>query len=151
MPNVLIVYCSITGNTKSAAEVIAAAARRAGADVTLTTGAEAQAEQLLQCDAVALGSYDAFSYIGGGLKDFLDRAYYPTQGGVTDKPYGAFITHGGGGKAVQSIEALARSFKLRQVTPTLSIKGKPAGQAIIELGDLGRKLAQAGGEQRSAG
>lgn len=112
----------------------------------MKTGPEAQPEDLVQCDAVALGSYDAFSYIGGGLKDFFDRSFYPTQGQVTDKPYAAFVTHGGGGKAVQSIESLAQSFKLRRIAPTLSIKGKPAGQALTDLRELGAKLAQAGRE-----
>lgn len=146
MAKVLIVYCSMSGNTRSAAEAIAAGARSAGANVTLKTGTEAQPEDLVQCDAVALGSYDAFSYVGGGLKDFLDRAFYPTQGQVTDKPYAAFITHGGGGKAIQSIESLAQSFKLRKIAPTLSIKGKPVGQALVELRELGAKLAQARGK-----
>ena len=73
MSKVLIVYCSMSGNTKAAAEAIAAGAKKAGAQVTIKTGAEAQAKDLLDCDAVALGSHDAFSYMGGGLKDFLIR------------------------------------------------------------------------------
>jgi flavorubredoxin len=143
MARVLVVYCSMSGNTKAAAEAIAAGATAAGASVTLKTGAEAQPEDLLECDAVALGSYDAFGYMGGGLKDFLDRAFYPTQGKVTDKPYAAFVTHGGGGEAGQSIESLAQAFKLKRVVPAVSIKGKPSGQAIAVLEEVGAKLAGA--------
>ena len=143
MSKVLVVYCSMSGNTKAAAEAIAAGAKAAGARVTLKTGTEAQPEDLLECDAVALGSYDAFSYMGGGLKDFLDRAFYPTQGQVTDKPYAAFVTHGGGGKAGQSIESLAKSFKLKKIAPAVLIAGKPEGQAIADLKELGAKLAAA--------
>ena len=146
MVKVLVVYCSMSGNTKAAAEAVAAGAKEAGAHVTLRTGTEAQPQDLLECDAVALGTYDAFSYMGGGLKDFLDRAFYPTQGQVTDKPYAAFVTHGGGGKAGQSIESLAQAFKLKKVAPTVSIQEKPAGRAIAELKDLGSKLAAAGGK-----
>ena len=87
MSKVLIVYCSMSGNTKAAAEAIAEGAKTAGAQVTIKEGTVAQPKDLLLCDAVALGSYDAFSYMGGGLKDFLDRVFYPTQGEVTDKPY----------------------------------------------------------------
>lgn len=146
MARVLVVYCSMSGNTKAAAEAVAAGAKGAGARVTLRTGTDAQPEDLLECDAVALGSYDAFSYMGGGLKDFLDRAFYPTQGQVTDKPYAAFVTHGGGGKAGQSVESLAQAFKLKKIAPTVSISGKPTGQAIVELKALGAKLADAGGK-----
>jgi len=145
MAKVLVVYCSMTGNTKAAAEAIAAGAKGAGAKVTLKTGTEAQPQDLVECDAVALGSYDAFSYMGGGLKDFLDRAYYPTQGQVTDKPYAAFVTHGGGGKAGQSIESLAQVFKLKKIAPPASIKGKPEGQAVADLKELGAKLTAAAG------
>lgn len=146
MRKVLVVYCSMSGNTKEAAEAVAAGAKAAGASVTLKVGTEAQPQDLLECDAVALGSYDAFSYMGGGLKDFLDRAFYPTQGQVTDKPYAAFVTHGGGGQAVQSIESLAQAFKLKRVAPSVSVKGKPSGQAIAVLKELGAKLAAAGGK-----
>ena len=60
-------------------------ARSAGAEVVLKTASQAGPNDLQACDAVALGSYDAFSYMGGALKDFLDRSFYPTQDEVTDK------------------------------------------------------------------
>jgi len=143
MAKVLVVYCSMSGNTKAAAEAVAEGARGAGAQVTLKKGVDAQPKDLIECDAVALGSYDAFSYMGGGLKDFLDRAYYPTQGQVTDKPYAAFLTHGGGGKAIASIESVAQSFKLKKITEAALVKGKPEGQALTKLKALGAKLAEA--------
>jgi len=146
MSKVLVVYCSMSGNTKAAAEAIAEGARTAGARVTLKKGADAQPKDLLECDAVALGSYDAFSYMGGGLKDFLDRAFYPTQGQVTDKPYAAFLTHGGGGKAIESIESIAQSFKFKKAVKPVLVKGKPEGQAIVDLKALGAKLAAAAGK-----
>ena len=146
MSKVLIVYCSMSGNTKAAAEAIAEGARKTGAQVTVKAGTDAQPDDLLNCDAVALGSYDAFSYMGGGLKDFLDRAFYPTQGQVTDKPYASFITHGGGGKAVQSIESVAQSFKLKKVLDAVLVKGKPEGQSLADLKTLGAKIAAAAGK-----
>lgn len=144
MPKVLVVYCSMSGNTQAAAEAVAEGAMAAGVEVVLKTGVEAQPDDLLDCTAVALGSYDAFSYMGGGLKDFLDRAFYPTQGAVTGKPYGAFVTHGGGGKAVQSIEALAQSFKLRKAADAVLVKGRPDALAVAALKTLGATLAAAG-------
>jgi flavorubredoxin len=146
MPKVLIVYCSITGNTKAAAEAIAEGARTAGAQVTIKEGTAAQPSDLLECDAVALGSYDAFSLMGGGLKDFLDRSYYPTQGQVTDKPYAAFLSHGGGGKAIKSIESIAQSFKFKKVAESVLVKGKPEGQDLSVLKALGAKIAEAAGK-----
>jgi flavorubredoxin len=143
MQKVLVVYCSMSGNTKAAAEAVAEGARVGGATVVVKTGLEAQPEDLLGCTAVALGSYDAFSYMGGGLKDFLDRAFYPTQGAVTGKPYGAFVTHGGGGRAIQSVEAVAQSFKLKKIADAVLVKGHPDAQALAALKALGTKLAAA--------
>lgn len=141
MAKILVVYCSLSGNTKAAADAVAEGARSAGATVTIKNGFEAQPADLLHCQAVALGSYDAFNYMGGGLKDFLDRAFYPTQNQVTGKPYVAFLTHGGGGKAIQSIESVAQSFKLNKVSNAVLIKGYPDGKEVADLKTLGSKLA----------
>ena len=143
MSKVLIVYCSMSGNTKAAAEAVADGARSAGAQVVLKMGFDAQPQDLLDCQAVALGSYDAFSYMGGGLKDFLDRAFYPTQDHVTNKPYAAFLTHGGGGKAISSIVSVAQSFKFCSVADPVLVKGRPDGPAVVELQALGTRLAAA--------
>jgi flavorubredoxin len=145
MSKVLVVYCSMSGNTKAAAEAVAQGAHSAGAEVSLKSGLDAQPEDLLNCDAVALGSYDAFSYMGGGLKDFLDRAFYPTQDQVTGKPYAAFLTHGGGGKAIQSIESVAQSFKLKKAADPVLVKGRPDAEAAGLLKALGAKLAASAG------
>lgn len=143
MSKILVVYCSMSGNTKAAAEAVAEGARSAGATVVVKNGFDAHPADLLECQALALGSYDAFSYMGGGLKDFLDRTFYPTQNQVTGKPYAAFLTHGGGGKAIQSIEAVAQSFKLKKVTGAVLVKGHPEGPAVADLKALGVKLAAA--------
>jgi len=66
--------------------------------------------------------------MGDGLKDFFDHAYFPTQRQVTNKPYAAFLTHGGGGKAIQSIESIAQTFKLEKVADSVLVQGYPEGQ-----------------------
>lgn len=144
MSKVLIVYCTMTGNTQTAAEAIADGVKSAGGEAVVKNGCQATPEDLLKCDAVALGSYDAFSYMGGGLKDFFDRAFYPTQNTITGKPYAAFVTHGGGGKAVQSIESVAQTFKLNKAADSVLIKGRPDEQAVAGLRELGKKLVAAG-------
>ena len=44
--------------------------------------------------------------MAGALKDFFDRTYYPSKGKVSGKPYVCFVSHGGGGKAVASMEKM---------------------------------------------
>jgi flavorubredoxin len=144
MSKVLVVYCSLSGNTKAAAEAVVEGARQVGAKVTVKTGLEATPDDLLACDAVALGSYDAFSYVGGGLKDFFDRTLYPTRDKVDGKPYAAFLSHGGGGKAIASLESLAGSLKLKKVAEPVLVVQRPDATATAALKALGKTLAAGG-------
>ena len=144
MGKLLIVYHSLGGNTKAAAESLASGAKEVkGTQVVIKEGLKANPDDLLKCDGVAFGTPDYFSYMAGGLKDFFDRTFYPTQGQVTDKPYAAFVTHGGGGKAQESVESICRSFKFKKIADTLLVKGKPDADAEKCLKELGRRLAQA--------
>ena len=140
---VLIVYNSLSGNTKAVAEAIAEGVKEVnGATVVLKNCYDATADDIMNCDAVALGSYDAFSYMGGGLKDFFDRVYYPTKEKITNKPYVAFLTHGGGGKAIDSIIALGNKLGLKEATQSIVSKGKPGREKIEELRKTGSTLAK---------
>ncbi len=143
MAKVLIVYHSQSGNTKAAAEVVGQGAKDVGGvEVAVKEALETTAEDLLACDAIAVGTPDYFSYMAGGLKDFFDRTYYPTQGSVTDKPCGIFVTHGGGGKAVESIKSICASFKFKPVAEPVLVKNAPDAKATAALIQLGKALAQ---------
>ena len=143
MAKVLVVYHSLGGNTKKAAEALAEGAKAVpGTQVTIKEALKADADDLLACDALAVGTPDFFGYMAGGLKDFFDRAYYPTQEKVTDKPCAIFVTHGGGGKAVESVQSLCRSFKFKIVAEPVLVHNAPGAPAKKLLKDLGKALAQ---------
>lgn len=55
MAKVSIVYWSGTGNTESMASLIEASAKEAGADVSLVTVSDANADEVLNSDVVVLG------------------------------------------------------------------------------------------------
>ncbi len=141
MKKVLIVYYSLGGNTKAAAEAIAEGVREGGAEPVLKIGLEAGIDDLLNCDGLVVGSPDYFSYMAGGLKDFFDRTYHPAQGKVNDKPYVAFVTCGGGGKAIKSVEEMCKKFKLKKIVESLIIQRKPDEVAIEKLKSLGKNFA----------
>lgn len=143
MGKVLIVYHSLGGNTKAAAEAVALGVKAAGADPDLKEGLKAGSEDLLACDAIAAGTPDYFSYMAGGLKDFFDRSFYPTQEKVTGKPCGIFVTHGGGGKAVDSVKSVCAAFKFKVVAEPVLVKNRPDAAAVEKLKALGKTLAAA--------
>lgn len=143
MAKVLIVYHSLSGNTKKAAEIVAeGVCSVAGAEAILKQASEAGENDLVSCDAIAIGSPDYFGYMAGMVKDFFDRTFYPTQGKVSNKPCGIFVTHGGGGEAVQSVKDLCRSFKFRAVSEPVSVQNSPDAKAADALKKLGEQLAK---------
>ncbi len=142
----MIVFHSQSGNTKTAAEAVAEGAKNVdGTEVAVKEALKATTEDLLSCGAIAVGSPDYFGYMAGGLKDFFDRTYYPTQGSVTDKPCGVFVTHGGGGKAVESLKSICATFKFKTVGEPVLVKKAPDAEAQAALMNLGRLLAEAAG------
>lgn len=145
MATVLVVYHSMGGNTKAMAEAIAEGARSvSGTQVLVRTGLDAGVEDLLGCDAVALGSPDYFSYIAGGLKDFFDRTYYPVQGKVTGKPYLAFGSAGGPpATVIGCIERIAQAFKLTEAADSVGAAGKPSAEILDQCRHQGAALARA--------
>lgn len=144
MSQILIVYHSMGGNTEAAAEAVARGVESVkNTEFVMKEALEADADDLISCDGIAIGTPDYFSYMAGGLKDFFDRTFYPTQGEVTDKPCIIFVTHGGGGRAVDSVQKIASSFKFKEVTEPVLVKGSPDTSAKEELAAAGKALAEA--------
>jgi multimeric flavodoxin WrbA len=151
MTTVLVVYHSLGGQTKKMAEAVAEGAGGVpGTKVVVRTGLEASVDDLLECDGIALGSPDYFSYMAGGLKDFLDRAYYPSKGKVTDKPAVAFGSAGGPPDTILALLARAIGwFKFRQVAESVGASGGISPEALAECQALGRKLAEEAGRKEA--
>ena len=141
---VLVVYHSLGGNTEAAAQAVAEGVKSVeGVDATVKRANDAGADDLKTCDAICVGTPDYFSYMAGMVKDFFDRTFYPTQGQVDDKVCGVFVTHGGGGRAAESVEKICRSFRFKSIRDTLLVRGKPDGAAEAKLRELGGALAEA--------
>jgi len=149
MKQILIAYHSQEkGNTRRMAELVAEGCREvAGVEVTLINVNETRVDMALaaRADGYALGSPDYYSYMAGGLKQFFDDLCLASWAGqpVTGKPYVAFLTHGGGGSAIASIELLANAMKLIPAAPSVVCQGAPQGEAIAQSRQLGKALAEA--------
>ncbi len=143
MKKILIVYSSLGGNTESAAFAVKRGVEsNEKVEVVIKKGTDADIDDLLSCDGIIFGSGDYFSYMGGTLKDFFDRTFYPSRGKVEGKPYFAFLTHGGGGKGIESIEKIAESFNLKKAIDSICVKGKPDKNAEEKLYNAGRRFAE---------
>lgn len=114
MPRLLIVYHSQTGNTKAMAEAAWQGATDPlieGVDVRLKAAPDAGPEELLAAQGLLLGTPENFGYMSGGMKDFLDRTFYPVEGKLRPLPYAIFISAGNDGQgALQAIRRIAGGY-----------------------------------------
>jgi len=143
MAKLLIVYYSQSGNTEAMAKAMSEGASSAGTTITMKMAADATDEDLLSCDAVAIGTPNYFSYMAGLVKDFFDRAWPTIRGRVSNKPYVAFCSSGGGGRqALDSVERICNSIGMHKVSEGISATDKPSAKVFDDCKELGRKLAQ---------
>ncbi|MCK4976709.1 MAG: NAD(P)H-dependent oxidoreductase [Anaerolineales bacterium] len=144
MARVLIVYHTQSGNTKAAAEAVAQGAKEvSGTEVIIKEGLNATVDDLLSCDAIAIGTPDYFSYMAGTLKTFMDDIYIAERNGVegiTGKPVVLFMSHGGGGRAKEPFEKLFN--RLGDVIgETVESSGAPSASVLDACRALGKSLA----------
>jgi NAD(P)H dehydrogenase (quinone) len=147
MKKVLILFHSQEYmNTKKMAEAIGEGVANAGAEAVLVNTNERRIgmEEYGAFDAVCFGSPDYYSYLAGGIKMFLDDWYIAKGRGVsniTDKPYGLFYSHGGGGAVRGPLEKLFIRTG-RKVGETVESRGAPDESELAECRNLGAELAR---------
>ncbi len=142
MKKVLIIYHSQTGNTGAMAKAVAAGASAAGATVILKKAVEADDKDLLDCDAVAFGTPNYFSYMAGMVKDFFDRAWPTVREKMADKPYVVFGSYGGGGMpAIETVEKICDNMSMKRLSDSIGIQRQPTEENLVACKELGKKLA----------
>jgi len=115
-----------------------------GTEVISKKAFDATLDDLIECDAVAFGSADYFSYISGALKHFFDRTYYPSQGKLIGKPYAAFATGGRGGEtALAVLDRLCNSFNFKKVVEGVAAMRSPSPEVLAKCKEAGKILASA--------
>ena len=91
-----------------------------GIDVRLTAPLETGPEEVLDADAIILGTTENFGYMSGGMKDFFDRIYYPCLKKTESLPFAMFIRAGNDGLGARgSIERITKGLAWKQVQEPL--------------------------------
>lgn len=148
MAQIMIIYHSQQyGNTKKMAELVAEGCQSIpGVEISMINVNEERVDmdEFAACDGVALGSPDYFSYVAGGIKQFFDDAWIARRAGQStgDKPCVIFMSHGGGGRAMASLEKLCGSMKYEPVVAPLSCQRAPSGDAAEGCLALGKALGE---------
>lgn len=144
MAKVLVVYHSVTGNTKAMAQAVAEGVKEVpSVEVVLKEADQVSVGDLVNADALAFGSPTYFSYMAGVVKAIFDKAYL-SRSQIRGKPFAAFASGGGGEvKSVQSIENIATSCGLRKVCEGVAVGGMPTESESQDCRKLGTTLARA--------
>ena len=145
MKHLLIVYHTQTGNTGRLARAAAAGARNElieHVETRLLMAREAGPDDLLWADGLLLGTPENFGYMSGGMKDFLDRTFYPVEGKILSLPYAVFISAGNDGSgALRAIRRIANGYPFREVQEPLIAVGALTEAHIGKAEELGMSLA----------
>jgi len=95
MARVLVIYDSRTGNTEKMALAVAEGARQIkGTDVKILVVDKATVKELLEFDAIIIGSPTYYGNMSGKMKSFIDQTN-AIHGKLKGKVGGAFTSSGG--------------------------------------------------------
>jgi multimeric flavodoxin WrbA len=144
MKHLLLVWHSQSGHTRQLAEAAAAGAREMADEVELrmVKALDATLDDLLWAHGLLLGTPENFGYMSGGMKDFMDRTYYPAEGKTVGLPYALFIScDNDGSGAVRAIERIATGYGWKAVAEPLISRGGLAPGALEQARELGQAMA----------
>lgn len=146
MKSLLIVYH--TGGVKTAemANAVARGARDADVDgevrIVQKRCADAGPQDVLDADAIILGTPENFGYMSGMMKDFLERVFYPCEGKVEGRAWALFVGAGqDGAGAVSSVERIVAGLRLKKAhDPVIGLR-ELTPEVIARCEELGATFA----------
>lgn len=145
MKHLLIVYHSQTCRTEALAHAVwrgACAPEIDDVETRLVRAGDAGLDELLWADGVIFGSPENFGYLSGGMKDFLDRTFYPAQGLVDGMPYTAFVSAGNDGTgAIRALRRIASGYPLKEIGEPLIARGELRAEDLRAATELGMTVA----------
>ena len=113
-----------------------------GVEVRLLRARDAGPEDLLWAQGLLLGTPENFGYMSGGMKDFLDRTFYPVEGKILSLPYAVFISAGNDGTmALAAIRRIANGYPFKEVQEPIIAVGELTEAHLHCCRELGLAMA----------
>jgi multimeric flavodoxin WrbA len=143
MKTLLIVYHSQSGSSAMLARAAwEGACSEACVEVEVKRVWDAGVLDLAAADGVLLIMAENSGYLSGGMKDFLDRIFYPAieQGLVL--PYALLVSAGNDGRAaVRQAKTILSGIPFAAASEPLILRGEVTGMHLESSKELGQALA----------
>ncbi|MEE3156973.1 MAG: NAD(P)H-dependent oxidoreductase, partial [Pseudomonadota bacterium] len=127
LKQLLIVAHAPSPNTRKLAEAALRGARHPDIEQVETRWVpplEAQPQDVLQADAIILGTTENLGYMSGALKDFFDRCYYPVLEEKQGLPCALYIRAGMDGTGTRrAVESIITGLRWNWVQAPLTLRG----------------------------
>lgn len=142
MKQLLVVFHSQSGSTEVFARAAADGAKEFDVALNFKRAMSADVADLIACDAVLFATPENFGTLAGGMKDFLDRTYYPALPLELNCAYGVMVSAGNDGAgAVRQLQRIVSGFPMRLIAPPLVLRGGVSEQSIDQARELGQTMA----------
>jgi flavorubredoxin len=143
MTTLLIVYHSQSGASAALARAVCVGARsEAGVKVQLMRAWDACTEDLAQANGLVLVAAENSAALSGGMKDFLDRTFYPAIELGLVIPYALVLSAGNDGRTAQrQAERILSGYPFPAATQPLILRGEPGQAQLKQSEELGQAFA----------
>jgi len=143
MRSVLIVYHSQSGASALLAQAcFAAAASVAGVHVCVQRAWDAGSADLLAADGLVLVAAENSGSLSGGIKDFLDRTFYPVGEAGRVMPYALLLSAGNDGRgAREQARRILSGYPLTEAMQPVICRGEVTAEHRLKAAELGEAFA----------
>ena len=138
-----IIYHSQSGScARLALEAFAGAIQEEGFETSLIRAVDSSVIELSNASGLLLIAPENSGYLAGGMKEFLDRIFYPAIRDSLVLPYALLISAGNDGReATRQAQRILSGIPLKAVMEPLVIRGELTDNSCRRAQDFGLTMA----------